>query len=771
MNLRQLQHTRHSKPERSAHDQPDNAPQQKPLHRSIVQLQSVIGNQAVQRMIDGDALRQLIGGSTAHDQQQTDGNSGGLIGGMIKSILENSADTQQQTNGNSGGFTGIGNIIKNLVNQQSRFAGDEEFHAKARPKNQYYANNPPTPGWPYTDQLRALWEAGSFNEFANEVATYQRDTLKLPEPQVDGILGPKTSRRLSESQSGAQTPAPAAQTPAADGTQTPAADSTQTPAPSSESDTSATTTTPTSTTAFPVPDDSVASVHPVATRILGPVKQAFADYKAAEKEYQAADRAVGKAKADKAVKEEERQKEMGEMEASRANARAIMATARAQVAALTASDFTSPAEMKQVIGYINRQLNTNTIYYTQMQNADILFGNGLTAAWRTCNMTVISMMLEALGKSSKDYTGDMTKLQNIAGEFDKQLGINNSNPGDLTSLRLPDFLQLVAIDMTGSRENAAKNITSHAFITDVVRRFGLKVVDIKGNERMNKGEHERSFMGNKLSGKLSSIGVLYRPAESKGRTALAADEGYKDKELKGKAKEEYAKKFMADFTESMRLKYIQNTEDWKAIDTQAKTQLEVLQAEFDKPNATDASQPRVFDAEFQAKADEVLKGLQDILAAIPKEHEGRQKQIKQIIKTLTNAIKADRRKADKPPKNLAALFDGKGNNDPIKLLEANFKKYEASKAFYENLGKEGGLEETVPMDEYKATIIPTMQQAIESGFQVMVNLDNHFVRLQSVADDGFVIDDPGNTYGEDNKITWEVGRKHGYFQHYLLISQ
>src|SRR5690606_29310563 len=96
-----------------------------------------------------------------------------------------------------------------------------------------------------------------------------------------------------------------------------------------------------------------------------PVRQAFTEYKAAEKEYQAADRAAGKAKKDeKAVKEEERQKEMGEMETSRASARAIMDTARDQVAALTANDFTSPAEMKQVLGYINRQLNTNTIYYT-----------------------------------------------------------------------------------------------------------------------------------------------------------------------------------------------------------------------------------------------------------------------------------------------------------------------------------------------------------------------------------------------------------------------
>ena len=749
VNLRHLQQTRHtdSKPERSAHAQPDNAPQQLP--RSIVQLQSVIGNRAVQRMIDGDTMKRLLGGSV---------------------------DTPAAEHENSGGL--IGNLVNSLLNKQGSFAGDQEFHDKAQPKNQYYANNPPAPGWPYTAQLRGLWDAGNFNEFANQVASYQQGTLKLPEAQVDGILGPKTSRSLRESQGGAQTPAPAAQTPSADGAQTPAAEGSQTPAPAPSSETgtpapstSTATTPPTSTTAFPAPDDSAVSGNPIATRILNPVKQAFTEYKAAEKEYQGADRAAGKAKKDdKAAKEEERQKEMGEMETIRASARTIMDTARDQVAALTASDFTSPTEMKQVIGYINRQLNTNTIYYTQMQNANILHGNGLTAAWRTCNMTVISMMLEALGKSSKDYTGDMTKLQEEAGKHEGALGVNNSKPEDLTNLRLPDFLQLVAIALRGSRDKAAASITSHAFITDVARSFGLKVVDIKGDVRLNnKGEDEKSFMGNKHSGNLSSIGVLYRPATSDALKELAKDEEYK--KLKGEDQKAYAQQHIEKTTENRRLKFIQNTEDWKNIDTQAKTQLEVLQAEFAKPNADDPSKPRVFDAEFQAKADEVIKGLGDIATAVPKEHEGRKDQINAIIKSLNKAIKTDSKKADKPPKTLAALFDGKGNDDPIKQYENNFKKYEKIKTLYETLGEEGGMESLVPMDDYKATVIPTMQKAIESGFQVMVNLDNHFVRLQSVADDGFVIDDPGKTSGEDNKISWEQGRKYGYFQHYLLISQ
>jgi hypothetical protein len=754
VNLRHLQRTERTdkNQERSSNtredaaeaSQPDHAPHQLPLHRSIVQLQSVIGNQNVMRMLGKGVIDQL---------------TGSLVGGMVGKIASE----------------------MNPDEPQGIYFGDEEFHSKAQPKNQYYASNPPAPGWPYTDQLKGLWTAGNFNEFADEVASFQQYTLKLPDAQVDGILGPRTSRKLNESQGGAQTPpapaqTPAAQTPGAEGTPAPAAENTpaQTapPAPASETgETPATTPPAASRGNFPAPDDSAVSGHAVAARILAPVKQAFADYKESEKIYNDANRAMDKAKAaDKASKEEERQTEMGKMEVSRAAARTIMDTARDQVAALTVSDFTSPAEMKQVIGYINRQLNTNTIYYTQMSNANILHGNGLTAAWRTCNMTVISMMLEALGKSSKDYTGDITKLQNEAGKHDEALGLNNTKPEDLTNLRLPDFLQLVAIGIAGSRESAASSITSHAFITDVARSFGLKVVDIKGDVRLNKkGEDEKSFLGGQFSSKLNNVGSFYRPAASDGNKELNKDETYKN--LKGDEKKAYAQQFLSDFTEKRRLEYIANVDKWTEIDTQAKTQLDTLTAELNQPNEVENGKPRFFDAALQAKTDEIMKSLGDISTGIPKEYKGRQKQLNNIIGTLNAAIKKDSKKPDAPPKNLLALFDGKGNDDPIKQYENNFKKYAGLKSMYETLGEEGGIEQVIPLDEYKASVIPTMQKAIESGFQVMVNLDNHFVRLQSVAEDSFVIDDPGSRSGEDNKISWEQGRKYGYFQHYLLISQ
>lgn len=226
---------------------------------------------------------------------------------------------------------------------------------------------------------------------------------------------------------------------------------------------------------------------------------------------------------------------------------------------------------------------------------------------------------------------------------------------------------------------------------------------------------------------------------------------------------------MDDFTENERLKYIANLETWTDIDTQIKAQLDALLAEIAQPNPAESDKPRFFDAEFQAKTAEIMGALTEIAGSIAKEHAGKQKKVKESIGWLNAAIKADSKKPGAPPKALAAALDGKGDYDAFGMVRDNLKKYASLKTIYETLGKEGGAEQLVPVEDYKAGIIATMQAAIEGGNQVMVNLDNHFVRLQSVAEDGFVIDDPGSVYGEDNKISWETGRKHGYFQHYLLV--
>lgn len=623
--------------------------------------------------------------------------------------------------------------------EEGMYIGGEEFHAKALPKNQYYAARPPSPGWPYTDRLKALWEAGQYNDFADEVAAFQHFTLKLPEDQVDGILGPGTSKRLretvvTETQSEGETPQDAD-----------------------------------AVVATPTADDPAVTNHPAAVRILTPVKQAFNAYKTAENAYKNATTALDRAKkGDKTAKEEARKETMVAMEEKREEARAAMAVARGQVAALNVSEFAGETELARVKAYINQQLNNHTIFYAQGHNANILWRPGMAAAGRTCNMTVIAMILEALGKSSKDYNGDLSQIEAIAKDYSDQLKVNNSDPEDVTSLRLPDFLQLAAIDITGSREVAAASITKHNFITEIARRFGLKLTEIKGGETKLRSEEADSFLNTKFTSKLGPVGTLYRPAESDAAKEVSKDETYKG--LKGKEREAYKQQYIQTYTENKRLEFIANIEAWIKIDTQTQEQLTALQSEVNQMDSTDPKKQRAFDTELQAKTDETITKLKEIKSTVPANYEGKHKELKAMIDSLEKARKQDGKKPTAPPKQLRALFDDKQRSDPLRVIEDNLQKYADLKSLYEKLGKEGGIEEVIPVEEYKASVISTMEAAISAGNQVMLGLENHFVRLQSVSDDGFVIDDPGSRTGEDNLITWEHGRKYGYFKHYLLLS-
>jgi len=615
-----------------------------------------------------------------------------------------------------------------IVFEEGSYIGDAEFYARALPKNKYYAERPPQAGWPYSPELKALWEQGNYDEFAGQVASIQYFRFKLADDKVDGVLGPMTAKALLKYQ--------APETP------------------------------PTSPTE-PEPDDPALKNHPAAIRILTPVQQAFGDHKEAEKEYNAAHRELEKAKkADKASKEAQRQTALTTMEEKRASARAAMAAARQAVAGLTASEFAgAEGELKRVRGFINRELNVNTIYYAQGFNANILFSSEKTAAARTCNMTVISMMLEALGKSTKDYVGD--DLSATAAQFAEQLGVYNARPEDLTSLRMPDFLQLVAIDEAGGRKEAAGKITAHSFIIAVAIRFGLKLSKVKGGQVVARGEEEDYFLSTKYTSNLDIIGALYRPSYNEAAKEINKDETYKS--LKGSEREAYKQKYIQDYTEERRKKYLGNVTQWIEIDTFAQDELNTLQTELNAPSLADPTKAKSF-AEVRVRVDETIAALREYETSIPKELSGKSKEFKKIIAVLEKPRNRGASKPDAHPKDLKNLFDEKGKDDPLKGLRSNLEKYKNLKTIYEKLVKEEGLEELVPVDDYKASIIPTMQMAIDSGNQVMVNLDNHFVRLQSADEEGIIIDDPGNRWGENTRIIWEQARKSGYFQHYLMLS-
>lgn len=146
---------------------------------NLLQLQRMIGNQAVQRLLgekSSDAPNGRIQKSPMPDISR--------VAPKDKTIPETNV------------------TYKDGLSVE----GDPNFYANARQKNQYYASNPPKPGWPYSDYLKSLWKAGKFNEFADEVMHLQAFTYLLPADHVDGVLGPTTAEQLTKK------PAPASDT-------------------------------------------------------------------------------------------------------------------------------------------------------------------------------------------------------------------------------------------------------------------------------------------------------------------------------------------------------------------------------------------------------------------------------------------------------------------------------------------------------------------------------------------------------------------------------
>jgi hypothetical protein len=122
-------------------------------------------------------------------------------------------------------------------------------------------------------------------------------------------------------------------------------------------------------------------------------------------------------------------------------------------------------------------------FYSQMNNADILYAQGHKARARTCNITTISMVLEAFGvKTNQTKTAIDTRVLGKLYEHFKSKFTQNS----LYALRFPDFLQLLAIylrlefkqladfdknNIEAARRNAAASITSWAFMDAIAESF------------------------------------------------------------------------------------------------------------------------------------------------------------------------------------------------------------------------------------------------------------------------------------------------------------
>ena len=86
-------------------------------------------------------------------------------------------------------------LLRQTTLPEVTVVGDPHFYDRALRSNRYYHQHPNIAGWPYLTQLRTLWSASQFDDFADAVREYQEGVMHLP--GGDGILGPATATAMT----------------------------------------------------------------------------------------------------------------------------------------------------------------------------------------------------------------------------------------------------------------------------------------------------------------------------------------------------------------------------------------------------------------------------------------------------------------------------------------------------------------------------------------------------------------------------------------------
>jgi hypothetical protein len=289
---------------------------------------------------------------------------------------------------------------------------------------------------------------------------------------------------------------------------------------------------------------------------------------------------------------------------------------------------------------------------------------------RTCNITSVGMALEALGIAPSGSEGG-ADLQAIADTYPEALGgAADRVGGELTKLRLPDYLQLVAIaEVLGDAEPTAANI----------RHAGARMeIDAKGRTEVEGAWKE-----------IKNIHFLAKLARRFGVSAevvtfnLTSNDPADEKERRNHRLDDFSA--------------------LRGIGSRHRDQVEKM---------VDARNRR------------------EQLDALPAGDRRRRK--------LEQAVAKDEERG---------VLEGEALS-PASLAEQ---------------------EEQVPLQEYMDRVRQTIGVPLDEGAQVVVSMSGHYARLQAIAADHVIVDDPATRTSANRKVTWQEARAMGYFQSCLII--
>lgn len=404
-------------------------------------------------------------------------------------------------------------------------------------------------------------------------------------------------------------------------------------------------------------------------------------------------------------------------------------------------------------------------YYTQVANANILAIKSTEASMRTCNITTVAMTLEGLGKTASDFQGNSSLMNQIASRL--SLGTR-----DASSLRLPDFLQILAIYLAMVQKQNASSLNALAtsnpeqFQTVMVEGAKKAANDILISDLFNTFTRQFGVSARSqtldLSPALAVFGEYYRPFEGD-----LANYVRKKKNKGPKAKVTDAEKdaFRDEFTAKRKRRFRGDADRIGQKITKSGEALQKIEADITATQATLL--------EYEEKLKTLAAAKQTVEAQLA-ELTGDEADPKQVA-----TLKASQKAQDKEQK-AAAKKQKKLQNDLTKLEDKKIAqltsqaKLQLAQGANEAVGSETNeaaeVEDALPLATYQNAVLPLMLELLGLGKQVIVNLYNHFVKLQDISTEAITVHDPGG-YTRDNRVvSWDEARQMGYFKRYTIVG-
>lgn len=117
------------------------------------------------------------------------------------------------------------------------------------------------------------------------------------------------------------------------------------------------------------------------------------------------------------------------------------------------------------------------------------------------------------------------------------------------------------------------------------------------------------------------------------------------------------------------------------------------------------------------------------------------------------------------------LEDHAKEDDPVRKT-GDYKFVARMVKLHDDLGGMASedWDDNLSVDSYRKSALPAMRTLIDSGAQVIVGMENHFVRLQAVSEDAVIVDDPGSGTKKNLKTDWREARDKGYFKMYWVVT-